>query len=94
LIESAAAGYHAEQYAGDALLVMATEHPPDVDFLPGWKKVFSDDLEVRHLKGHHRDLLVEPAVQTLADVILSRLDQLAGEHHSMPGTEHPSMYGT
>ena len=52
-------------------MVVATERPPDVDFLPGWKEVFSGDLEVRHLKGHHRDLFVEPAIQALADVILS-----------------------
>ena len=94
LIESAAAKYHAQEYTGKALLVMATEHPPDVDFLPGWKKVFSGDLEVRHLKGHHRDLLVEPAVQTLADVILSRLDQPSGERISIDGAERSSMYGT
>jgi thioesterase domain-containing protein len=94
LIESAAASYHAEEYTGNALLIMATEHPPDVDFLPGWQKVLSGNLEVRHLKGHHRDLLVEPAVHILADVMLFSLDQLAGEHHSMPVTEHPSMYGT
>ena len=79
LIETAAANYDAEEYTGRALLVMATEHPPDVDFLPGWIKVFSGDLEVRHLKGHHRDLLAEPVVQTVADVILSRLHQAAGE---------------
>jgi thioesterase domain-containing protein/aryl carrier-like protein len=94
LIESAAAGYHAEKYTGNALLVMATEHPPDVDFLPGWQEVLSGDLEIGHLKGHHRDLLVEPAVQTLANAILARLDQLTGEHPSMDGTEHTSMYGT
>ena len=35
------------------------------------------------LNGHHRDLLVEPAVQTLADAILSRLDPVAGEHLPM-----------
>jgi thioesterase domain-containing protein/aryl carrier-like protein len=79
LIEAAAANYDAEEYTGRALLVMATDHPPDVDFLPGWTKVFSGDLEVRYLNGHHRDLLVEPLVQSLADVILSRLDQAAGE---------------
>jgi thioesterase domain-containing protein len=94
LIESAAASYHAEEYTGDALLIMATEHPPDVDFLPGWQEVLSGDLEVGHLKGHHRDLLVEPAVQTLANVILSRLDQVTGELISMRGTEDSSMYGT
>jgi amino acid adenylation domain-containing protein len=94
LIESAAASYHAQEYTGKALLIMATEHPPDVDFLPGWKEVFSGDLEVRHLKGHHRDLLVEPAVQTLADVILSRLDHSGGERISMSGAERSSMYGT
>ncbi len=94
LIESAAANYHAEEYTGKALLVMATEHPPDVDFLPGWKEVFSGDLEVRHLKGHHRDLLVEPAVQTLADVILSRLDHPGGERLSMAGVERSAIYGT
>lgn len=79
LIESAAANYHAEEYTGKALLVMATDHPPDVDFLPGWTKVFSGDLEVRYLKGHHRDLMVQPLVQSLADVILSRLDDVADE---------------
>lgn len=94
LIESAAASYHAQEYSGKALLVMATDHPPDVDFLPGWRAVFSGDLEVRHLKGHHRDLLVEPAVQTLADVILSRLDHVGGEHISMDGAERSSIYGT
>jgi thioesterase domain-containing protein len=94
LIESAAASYHAREYTEKALLIMATEHPPDVDFLPGWKEVFSGDLEVRHLEGHHRDLLVEPAVQTLANLILSRLDHVAGEHISMGGSERSSIYGT
>jgi thioesterase domain-containing protein len=94
LIESAAATYHAEKYTGRVLLVMATEHPPDVDFLPGWKEVFSEGLEVRHLNGHHRDLLIEPAVQTLADAILSRLDSVAGEHLPMHDAAHRSRYGT
>jgi thioesterase domain-containing protein len=94
LIESAAATYHAEEYSGKTLLVMATEHPPDVDFLPGWKQVLSEDLEVQYLKGHHRDLMVEPAVQALADVISSRLDHGPGEHLPMYDTPRPSMYGT
>ena len=94
LIESAAASYRAEKYMGKAVLVMATDHPPDVDFLPGWRKVFSEDLDVRHLRGHHRDLLVEPAVRDLADVIVTRLDELTAEHDSIYGAAHPSMYGT
>jgi amino acid adenylation domain-containing protein len=88
LIEAAGARYHAQEYTGKSLLLMATEHPPDVDFLAGWKQVFTGDLEVLHVNGHHRDLMVEPTVQSVADVIVSHLNKIADEQSSTYGTEN------
>jgi thioesterase domain-containing protein len=73
LIETAAAGYHPENYEGKVLLLLASERAPHVNFLPEWQALIPRILYTHYISGHHSDLLKMPNVKEVADVIGSHL---------------------
>jgi amino acid adenylation domain-containing protein len=79
MIEAAVSEYHPDRYNGDVLLVLASERPPHMDFLPGWQAVISHNLHVRYVDGHHRDLLDPQNVRNVADAIVSFLRPAPGD---------------
>lgn len=72
-IKTATTVYSPASYEGKVLLLLASDHPPHVNFLPGWQALVPGELNIRYLDGHHRDLLKEPHVRGVADAILSHL---------------------
>jgi thioesterase domain-containing protein len=73
LIEAAARAYQPQTYYGKTLLLLASDHPPHKDFLPGWRAVVPRDLHAQYVDGHHRDLLDPQNLRTVADAIVSHL---------------------
>jgi amino acid adenylation domain-containing protein len=73
MLQAAALAYQPEKYEGKVLLILAAEHPPHVNFLPGWQKVVPDDLYTRYVDAHHRDFHKEKILRSVADVIVSHL---------------------
>jgi amino acid adenylation domain-containing protein len=78
MIETAAFEYQPRKYEGKVLLMLASERPPHVDFLPGWQAVVPRSLHTHYVDGHHRDLIRAPHVKGVAGAILSHLKP-AGE---------------
>jgi thioesterase domain-containing protein/acyl carrier protein len=73
MIEVAASGYKPRRYDGKVLLLLASDRPPHVNFLPGWQEVVPRDLHVQHLQGRHVELTTGPNVQKIADAITYHL---------------------
>jgi thioesterase domain-containing protein/aryl carrier-like protein len=73
MMQAATLAYHPQAYEGKVLLLLASEHPPHVNFLPGWQAVVPHDLHTRYIEGHHRDLLQGRNVRAVADAIFSYL---------------------
>jgi amino acid adenylation domain-containing protein len=71
MIESAAVGYRPEMYEGRALLLLASDRPPHVNFLNGWQAVVPNTLDFEYIEGHHTDLLRSPLVKCVAEAIVS-----------------------
>ena len=69
LVEAAAAEYQPGQYKGKTLLLLAADHAPHINFVPGWQAVTSGELHVQYLDGHHSDLIDPANVQRVADAI-------------------------
>jgi thioesterase domain-containing protein len=78
MIETAAFEYQPRKYEGKVLLLLASERPPHVNFLPGWQAVVPRSLHTHYVDGHHRDLIRAPHVKGVAGAILSHLKP-AGE---------------
>jgi thioesterase domain-containing protein/acyl carrier protein len=72
-IETAALAYQPKNYDGKVLLLLASERPPHVNFLPGWQAVVPHNLQVKYVDAHHRDLLKPENVRSVADAIVSQL---------------------
>lgn len=72
-IEVAAFNYVPAKYGGNVLLLLASERPPSVNFLPGWQAVATAGLNAQYINAHHRDLLGPKTVSAIADAIKSRL---------------------
>jgi thioesterase domain-containing protein len=68
-IEAAARAYRPKKYEGKVLLVLASEHAPHRNFLPGWQAVVPHGLHTRYVDAHHRDLLDAQKVRDIADTI-------------------------
>jgi amino acid adenylation domain-containing protein len=83
-IESAAKLYQPEAYDGEVLLILASDHPPHLNFLPGWQKSVPGRLHTRFIEGHHRDLMHSQNVDKVAQAILAQLDASpkSGTHES------------
>ena len=73
MIEAAASIYQAPMYDGKTLLMLAADHPPHINFVPGWQAVSSGDLHIQHMEGHHSDLIDPLNVQRVADSITFHL---------------------
>ncbi|MGD0965467.1 MAG: thioesterase domain-containing protein, partial [Candidatus Acidiferrales bacterium] len=80
--EAAAFAYQPERYEGKVLLLLASERPPHVNFLPGWQAVVPRNLHTQYLDGHHRDLLKAENVPSIGHAIVS---------HLMPATYEKSL---
>jgi amino acid adenylation domain-containing protein len=72
-VEAAASMYQPRQYDGKVLLLLASERPPHLDFLPGWRAVVPSSLHTQYLDGHHEELTRGPNGQRVADAIFSHL---------------------
>jgi thioesterase domain-containing protein len=92
MIETAAFEYRPKQYQGKVLLLLASERPPHVNYLPGWQAVIPDNLHTQYVEGHHRNLITAPYVEGIADAIISHLNSssdLPNKREAMTaGREH------
>jgi thioesterase domain-containing protein len=70
-IETAVSGYRPGTYEGKVLLILATDHPPHVNFLPGWQSVIPRDLSVKYVNGHHSELMDSQNARSVAEAIIS-----------------------
>jgi thioesterase domain-containing protein len=82
-IETAASMYQPRQYDGKVLLLLASERPPHLDFLPGWRAVVPSSLHIQYLDGHHEELTRGPSGQRVADAIFSHLVSAAASDNLM-----------
>ena len=73
MIEAAAFEYRPGKYAGKVLLLLASDHPPHVNFLPGWQAVISDDLHAQYVDAHHSDLTKTQNMRDIVGAIASHL---------------------
>ena len=73
MISAAINAYRPENYDGKVLLVLASDHPPHVNILPGWQAIIPRNLHTLYVDGYHRDLSDTRNAQTLADAIVSHL---------------------
>jgi amino acid adenylation domain-containing protein len=73
MLLAAVLAYRPEKYEGKALLLLASEHAPHRNLLPGWQAVVTPNLHARYINGHRRDLLKQPNVQGVTDAITSHL---------------------
>jgi amino acid adenylation domain-containing protein len=74
LIEVAASTYHAETYGGTALLLLAADHAPHVNFLAEWQALIPDDLHFEYISGHHSEMMNQPQQRCIADAITAHLE--------------------
>jgi amino acid adenylation domain-containing protein len=73
MLETAASAYRPKQYDGRVLVVLASERPPHLDFLPAWQMVVPNNLHAQYLEGHHEDLIKGQSAQRVVDAIHSHL---------------------
>ena len=83
-IEVAALKYSPNEYDGKVLLLLASEHPPQVNRLIGWQAVVPRGLQAQYLNSHHRDLLKAENVRIVADALVSQLMATNGDK-PLPG---------
>lgn len=72
MLNAAVLAYQPEKYEGKVLLLLASDRPPHVNLLPGWRAVVRN-LHTHYVDGHHRDLLDTRNVRNVADAIVSHL---------------------
>jgi amino acid adenylation domain-containing protein len=73
MIETAASAYQPQKYEGKVLLLLASDRPPHVDFLPGWQAVVARDLHTQYVDAHHSELTRAQNVRSIADAIAAHL---------------------
>jgi prepilin-type processing-associated H-X9-DG protein len=78
-VEGAAVVYKPGNYEGRVLLLLPSERPPHVNSLPAWQSLISGKLNTLYVDGHHRDLLAEKCVRSVAAAINSQLTPAAGD---------------
>lgn len=69
MIELAASQYQPEAYDGKVVMLLASGHPPHVDFLAGWQPLIPQNMQTHYIQGQHLELTQAPAVQHVADAI-------------------------
>jgi thioesterase domain-containing protein len=77
LIEAAASRYIPEKYYGRVLLLLASERPPHLNFLPEWQALVPNELHTQYLDAPHSELTKGLSVQLVADAIFSHLTSVA-----------------
>jgi hypothetical protein len=70
MLQAAALAYRPPKFEGKVLLILASERPPHVDYLPGWQTVVAGDLQTQYVEGHHRDFPNETVLRSVADAIV------------------------
>jgi hypothetical protein len=73
MIETAASAYQPQKYEGKVLLLLASDRPPHVDFLPGWQAVVARDLHTQYVDAHHSELTRAQNVRSIAEAIAAHL---------------------
>jgi thioesterase domain-containing protein len=73
MIEAAALTYRPRKYQGKVLLLLASDRPPQVDYLDGWRSVIAGDFHFQYVDGHHSELIRIPHVRGVAEAINSHL---------------------
>ena len=70
MLQAAALAYRPPRFEGKVLLILASERPPHVNYLPGWQTVVAGDLQIQYVEGHHRDFPNETVLRSVADAIV------------------------
>ena len=78
MLETAAATYQPKRYDGSVLLILASERPPHLDYLPAWQKVIPRSLHAQYFAGHHEDLVKEESAQRVGEAIHAHLVSVTG----------------
>jgi len=73
MIEAAVPAYRPGKYSGKTILLLASDHAPNINFLPGWKELLHDNLHAEYLTGHHSELTRKPTALSVANVMVSHL---------------------
>jgi thioesterase domain-containing protein len=73
MIEAAALTYRPGKYQGKVLLLLASDRPPQVDYLDGWRSIIAGDFHFQYVDGHHSELIRIPHVRGVAEAINSHL---------------------
>lgn len=89
-IEAAALAYQPKRYDGNVLLLLASDRPPHVNFLPGWQAVVPQTLHIQYVDAHHRDLLKSENVPSVANAIVSRLTVVTNDKSPTCCTDTPA----
>jgi amino acid adenylation domain-containing protein len=79
LIETASLAYNPRTYDGKVLLLLASEHSPQNNFVPGWQLVVPHHLCVQFVDTHHRDLMKGETVRNVANAIACHLNAQCSE---------------
>jgi len=80
-IEASIAKYRPERYEGSALLLLASDHAPHLDFARDWDGMFRS-MSVQYFQGHHDDLWKRPQMREIVTKISSYLRSLDGSEGS------------
>jgi hypothetical protein len=94
MVEAAAFAYQSEKYEGKMLLLLASERPPHVNFVPGWQAVVHRKLHTGYVDGHHRELMKAQNVRTIADAIVSHLISATDRESLSYGVDTPGSPGS
>jgi len=84
MIEAAASRFAPAHYDGETVLLLASGHPPHVNFQPGWQALVGNKLRTEHVQGQHLELTQFPGVDRVADAInahLTRTDEQPAVSH-------------
>lgn len=79
MLETAAAAYEPKRYDGRVLLILASERPPHLDFLPAWQKVIPNSLHIQYFDGHHEDLSKLESARRIAAAIHAHLGSVTAQ---------------
>lgn len=77
LVHASIPEYSPGQYAGNALLIMASNRAPHVDLAQKWKALIRGTLAVEFVDGHHDDLMKDVQMRQIADLIAQHLPSLS-----------------
>jgi amino acid adenylation domain-containing protein len=79
MLETAAAAYEPKRYDGRVLLILASERPPHLDYLPAWQKVIPHSLHTQYFDGHHEDLSKAEIARRIAAAIHAHLGSVTAQ---------------